>query len=382
MECQVLEPNEIQVAALDEIHHDAPQPMIRSLHIENFRCYSRLHIEDLGLINIIVGDNGGGKTALMEALFLPGGGPELIFRLRQYRGQAQLPVSYSKTAYEMFWKDLFHKFSQNLSIQIELKGSSENHRTLRIFYNSQASMPLFPQRGGGVQNLKGDTNAIIPLAFETKLGNGDLFLRQLALTPDGSFIPMGSTAPPSAVAFLPATFIISPEEIAKQFSELRKSSKDEHVCRVIHSVFPQINDLSPEVEGNNFTMHCTRPGMKEKIPVSLVSNGIQKVIAICMSIASQSKGMVLVDEIDNGIYFKSMPEVWRAVLEMCKTHESQLFVSTHSLECLQCLLPLVSQNPNHFRLLRAVESKDGGHAVNIFSGKDFASALEMGGEVR
>jgi hypothetical protein len=382
MECAVLEAGEIQVDAPVEISHDAFQPMIRSLHIENFRCFSKLHIEDLGLINIIVGNNGGGKTALLESLFLPGGGPELVFRLRQYRGQAQLPVSYTKNAYEMFWKDLFFKYSQNLNVQIELKGSPENHRALRIFYNSQTPMPLFPQKGGSVQNLKGDTNAIIPLAFETKFGDGKTFLRQLALTPDGNFIPMGSTAPPALVSFLPASFMISPEEVARQFSELRKSNKESHVCGVIQNVFPQITELSPEVEGANFTMHCLRPGMKEKIPISLVSNGIQKVISICMSIASQPKGMVLVDEIDNGIYYKSMPEVWQAMFEMCKTHECQLFASTHSLECMQFLLPLLSNNPECFRLLRAEESEDGTHTVRIFKGENFAAALETGTEIR
>ena len=40
--------------------------MIRSLHIENFKCFRRLDVE-LGRFNVLVGPNGSGKTALLQA---------------------------------------------------------------------------------------------------------------------------------------------------------------------------------------------------------------------------------------------------------------------------------------------------------------------------
>jgi recombinational DNA repair ATPase RecF len=55
-------------------HHDQRQAsryrMMRSLSIENFRSYRELHLSPLRRVNILVGDNGSGKTALLEALFL------------------------------------------------------------------------------------------------------------------------------------------------------------------------------------------------------------------------------------------------------------------------------------------------------------------------
>jgi len=40
-----------------------PKPMINEIKISNYRCYKSLTIKDLGRINIIVGENGSGKTA-------------------------------------------------------------------------------------------------------------------------------------------------------------------------------------------------------------------------------------------------------------------------------------------------------------------------------
>jgi hypothetical protein len=51
--------------------------MINEIKISNYRCYKNLTIKDLGRINIIVGENGSGKTALLEALMLPGNLPRI-----------------------------------------------------------------------------------------------------------------------------------------------------------------------------------------------------------------------------------------------------------------------------------------------------------------
>jgi DNA repair exonuclease SbcCD ATPase subunit len=43
--------------------------MIESVTIENFRCFAHLTAE-CAPINMVVGDNGVGKTTLLEAMFL------------------------------------------------------------------------------------------------------------------------------------------------------------------------------------------------------------------------------------------------------------------------------------------------------------------------
>ena len=60
----LLEPHDIAVDKPNKIAEDSP-PMIKSLKIENFRCFQKLALEDLGPVNIIVGQNGSGKTSLI-----------------------------------------------------------------------------------------------------------------------------------------------------------------------------------------------------------------------------------------------------------------------------------------------------------------------------
>ena len=42
--------------------------MLRSFSVRNFRCLEDLEIHNLARVNLFVGDNDVGKTALLEAL--------------------------------------------------------------------------------------------------------------------------------------------------------------------------------------------------------------------------------------------------------------------------------------------------------------------------
>jgi AAA15 family ATPase/GTPase len=101
-----------------------------------------------------------------------------------------------------------------------------------------------------------------------------------------------------------------------------------------------------------------------------------------MQICSVPNGVCLIDEIENGFYFKTLPQMWEVVTYLCDQCSVQLFASTHSKECLQYLEPILSKFPDKFRLLRAKTLENGEHVVNTFGGKDVEAALETGTEIR
>jgi recombinational DNA repair ATPase RecF len=84
--------------------------MIESIGISNFRCFESIRLQDCRRINVVVGRNASGKTALLEALFLASGvSPELGLRIKGWREQAAVLVSAEQSVYEGLWRDLFHK---------------------------------------------------------------------------------------------------------------------------------------------------------------------------------------------------------------------------------------------------------------------------------
>src|SRR5262249_30220886 len=76
-------------STLDEPSGYAPTgyQMIDEVRITNFRRFALAELKSCRRINVIIGDNGMGKTALLEALFLAAGRtPEIATRVRGWRG--------------------------------------------------------------------------------------------------------------------------------------------------------------------------------------------------------------------------------------------------------------------------------------------------------
>jgi hypothetical protein len=386
LECEVLEPDEIRVDAPDEIYHDAPQPMIKSLQIENFRCFQKLNIDDLGFVNVLVGENAGGKTSLLEAIFLPGGNYDLIFRLKNWRGlNAGVAFARSKTEYESLWRDSFFRFSQEKPIKISLSGSPENKRTLRIYYDPAPNqLQIFPPDKQRAGDIEPDSSAIVPITFEITDANGNVFKNQPVVHASGQIIATGSGGvPTSKIVFFVSNILADASYSAGLYSQLGVRNEEHKVKEILRRVFPQISDLSLfQVGTGGLSIYCTVPNLSEKLPVGLVSSGIHKLLAILLGIASNQNGAVLIDEIENGFHYSVLHKVWEAILEFRQAYNVQLFISSHSKEFLASLGTFAKESPEKFRLLRAESLEDGSHTVRVFSGEDFEAALETDSEFR
>ena len=124
------------------------QPMVDSFTIRNFRSFNEAKVEGCRRINIIVGDNGSGKTALLEALFLAlGVSPELAMRTRSWRGQEGAQMSGTQQdMHEALWGDLFHKFQSQHAALISLKGAGEQDRSVSVWLNKAGAAKVLPPR--------------------------------------------------------------------------------------------------------------------------------------------------------------------------------------------------------------------------------------------
>ena len=139
-------------------------------------------------------------------------------------------------------------------------------------------------------------------------------------------------------------------------------------------------------------------GLPEKIPIALLSAGINKLICILLAIAQNPKGLVLIDEIENGFYFDRLLPIWKLIHSFASDHEVQLFASTHSAECLRALIPVIEGNEKDFSLIRMINQEvpkgAGATALDLglrvtnqialesFRGRTLLAALRQHGEVR
>ena len=76
-------------------------------------------------------------------------------------------------------------------------------------------------------------------------------------------------------------------------------------------------------------------GMRELVPLPLMGEGIGRLLSIILAIANTKGGTVLIDEIENGFHHSVLTKVWEAIGDVARRGETQIFATTHSIECIR-----------------------------------------------
>jgi predicted ATPase len=349
--------------------------MIDTINIRNFRCFKDFRVENCRRFNVVVGDNGAGKTALFEAIFLAlSGNVEVSVRLKMQRG---LEPSFSgaiKAMEEAIWQDYFYNLNWREPISIRLLGNGPEARSLTIARGtSELTLPF----------AKSDqvASAVAPIVFTWQ----DQFDREYTSSPriskDG--LQLGSTGEDLPDFFMfAANQTVGSTENAARFSDLSRMRREQPFVEFFTREFPWIEGLNIEVAGGQPIIHASLRDTPTKLPITLISGGINRIMGIMLAVASRPRSVVIVDEVENGLFHKHKTSLWRGLIEMTRQQDSQLFISTHDEEWLTALVDAAGENIDDVALWR-LERKDGGErAIRQIPGRILKAGIEAGGEVR
>ena len=154
--------------------------MYKRVRIQNFRGLRDLTIDDLGRVNLIVGENGAGKTSLLEALYLfqGAGSPALTFPLAITRGFQFVP----QTA-DLVWHLLFPDASADRPIEIEALAEDGKQTALRITLNREPIEQFLSNGGHADSSAIGRISPHSCAVNARELGAASLALAPLTRTP-------------------------------------------------------------------------------------------------------------------------------------------------------------------------------------------------------
>ncbi len=211
-------------------YHDRAFQMIRTIDIQNFRCFANLRIEDCRRLNVIVGDNGTGKTTLLEAIFMAlVTSPEIGMRYRQFRGLDATFTASHRTIEEVIWKDFFYDRDWARVIEVALSGDGgPETRTVRVFRGqTQQVMPLniaAANPGGESFTVNAGDARISPITFQWRDHHGQTRTQTTRVTPRG--LEFSDSNEDVANFFMfGASHPISSVETAGRYSELRRAGR-------------------------------------------------------------------------------------------------------------------------------------------------------------
>jgi len=333
--------------------------ILKSLELDNFRGFEKLKLSNLTRVNVITGPNATGKTALLEAVQLGlKGTTAAIAQLNQSRSlpaYAAPGIAVSPPLFRAIWDNLFFNLDTTREIAIKYTDSNRQRYSLKMYYATAH---------GGVQPVMGDMTSVVPFALE----------RQRNKETPQRIEPLGPGS-----AWFASHSIFSETDNVAWFSALSAQNQEQPVLDMITKSFPIIKSLAVLAPAGLQGIWADIGD--KKLPVSLVSSGINKILTLSLASVSYKSGVLLIDEFENGLWHEFYGKMWEYVYALAKKNDNQLFVSSHSLECLKALAPLARKNNLDFCLLRT-RQEHGGLVVRQVSGGALAAALSGINEVR
>ncbi len=350
--------------------------MLKTVRIKNFRGFTDLTLDNLERVNLLAGANGVGKTALLEALFLHVGAhnPEIGMRVNAFRG-----LTAFKADLDDLFAPLFHRYALDSSVEIASTDEQGVERTLSICLTESSLATLGPSNG----NDRPDSlsTAISPrgVRFEYTDNEGKSVISNGWLTTEGLRFQVGK--PWGGQAIFLSTRYHNPAEDAQRFSELAVQLQHQPLVETLKLVEPRLSNLSVQAMGN-IPLVYGDVGLGRLIPVDLMGQGTSRLLSIMLAIVSQQSSTVLIDEVENGLHYSIMTQVWMAIARAARAADVQVFATTHSWECLRAAHEAFSQDVQYDFRLHRLERVDDAIRVMTLDQEALDTALKAGLEVR
>ena len=363
-----------------------------SIRISGYRGLDSFRMEGLGRINLLVGTNNSGKTSILECIELlrSSGNRFVLSSIQGRRGE----WGYTSDEDRQPHLDVAHLFAnRDLRCDVVIEANR----------NSTANSSSWNKKVRVSVDDLGDNEPELELDEQDQMEEDRVrFLRmdwsevadkfKARLTPEG-FLPMpgrlirGWNGSNKTVQFI-GTNGLSATGVVRLFDDLVLTESEEHVTQALRMVEPRIERIAsvaserwPSFREAPSGVFLKLAGVADRIPIGSAGDGMWRMLGLALALANAKGGVLLVDEIDTGLHYSIMGDMWQMVSERAAALDVQVFATTHSRDCYESLAAIVEPDAQTAGVTIQRIDPGLGRAVG-FSNDDILIAAERGLEVR
>jgi len=120
----------------------------------------------------------------------------------------------------------------------------------------------------------------------------------------------------------------------------------------------------------------------EPLPLGSLGNGMLRVLSIALALANAKDGMVLIDEVENGIHYTVQHELWNLIFRLARQLNIQVFATTHNWDCIEAFQKAAEEDKQEEGMLIRLSLKKNEVGATLFSEEELHVATREGIEVR
>ena len=327
--------------------------MLERLHIGNFRGFGDLEIDKLGRINLVAGKNNVGKTTLLEAISLLGRAGNARMALDEHLVRMAARDAAVTSIAETLWKPFF--FGLDTDSVVTISGHHSSIGDMKLTISLQRPTTTKVQRKGddGVQIKDRFGELALKLMYDDP-ESGQLEREARETVDNVTFVQEDAYVPFIGAIVQPGGGNLNND--ARLLGQLRKEKRGDWLLEALRVVEPRLQGIEDN-SSSGAPMIWVDIGLPELVPLPVLGAGMTYFTRIVMSTALVQGGVVLVDEIENGLHHSVLSDVWRVIGKTAEQFNAQIFATTHSRECVEAARDALGADGFRLHRLEVVDGR-------------------------
>lgn len=356
--------------------------MLRSLKIENFRCFQTFELQQLGKLNLLVGTNNSGKTSILEAVQLLTSQFKLetLGKVMTERGEdiwneerirvRELDIRHLFYSHKIDVGSRFSIFGDNQNNEEKITVSVEKTSQLSLFEDLRELVLIIEWLGEDKENIE------LPLS-----SNDCLSIENIRR------VRKDFKNPGARTQFVTSSSLTT-EKMIELFDQVVLTPEEDLVTEALQTIEPNIERIA-SLGSEKIRYSGSRSGFAvrlsngdQRIPIGSMGDGIWRMLGLTLAIVNARNGVLLVDEIDTGFHFSAMSDMWKLIWETAKRLNVQVFATTHNSDCWTSLAAIANSESPSQEGITIHRIEKGKQNSILFTERQVAIAAERGIEVR
>jgi AAA15 family ATPase/GTPase len=330
--------------------------MLTSIHIEGFKNFKDTKIESLRKVNLILGGQNVGKTSLLEAVCL---GIDDVNNANQVSSIFRLMEGGDKNR---FFEGTFNE-NGFILVHTDTKDYEFNASWITSWGDNRerASTIRFSKNNFVYEKMDHGFRRLLFISPHSENGQDKVDKSNL-------FLPISVHAPSQATT----AALLDKSVIKRKIKELIK---------LLQQIEPRLEDVRALAPDGEIRVYVELNDHSVYLPLPQLGHGFSRLVHLYCSLLVTDSKLALIDEIENGIHYSSLPTMFKGIQQIATNNDIQSLITTHSWECLRAACEVFSDKPELFQVIRLERDGDNTKAVCI-EGERMLRMMERDMEVR